>query len=425
MSLLRSINAELQSIQGVLNYQNLIRDVVEAQQKMAAATISKLGTQINQTLGGFTTIVQQVDGAVSGLNDALPGGIALLTENPPGLNIKKAVPALQNDLAAITEETIDGGFLNVDVTLGTPKAVAAALSRITDLPATAVKQAVDEIAPQIAGVTDKIEGVLGDVERNISVVTNLVGSFQQFTSKLQNQIKGDLLGQLENLPDVLAADLQPLRAQINQISGNRALDPVTRDITFVSSKVETQAILSAAQREITELVVGTTNTFKDADVRAKDAEKWHFIITRDGELQQVNPIDTVGDYAANHNVNTIGIAFAGGLSANRREAGAVDKSLYVSSSAINREQWNTFDKFLTQFYSVFPYGQVVGVSDIPNTNTSAPGFDVIDYVRQRFGKVTIVDTSKPAPSLRELQAQMATASQRQIDPQINDEPGEG
>lgn len=422
---LRSLNSELAYVQGALNYENLLRDVFEAQQKLAAATTSKLGTEIGQVLGGFTTVVQQVEGEISKLTDALPGGIALLTENPPGLEIKKPTPSTSSDLAALTEETIDGGFLNVDVTLGTPKAVAEALTRITDLPATAVKQAIDEVAPQINGVTDKISSVLADVEKSISVVSNLQGSFQQFTSKLQNQIKGSLLNTLQDLPNQLAENIAPLRAPVMEIVGSRPIDPVKQDVTFVSSQVEAQAIFASAQREITEMVVGSTATFKDADVRASDAQGWHFIITRDGELQQVTPIDTVGDYAKDHNTYTVGVAFAGGLQATRGEARNNDRSQYVSSAAISREQWNTFDKLLAQFYAAFPYGQVVGLSDIPGTDTTIPGFDVIAYVKQRFNKVTIVDTSKPAPSLKELQAQMATAAQQLIDPQIEDEPGEG
>jgi hypothetical protein len=158
-------------------------------------------------------------------------------------------------------------------------------------------------------------------------------------------------------------------------------------------------------------------------VRPTDVTGWHFIITREGELQQVLNIDEEGEYAKNHNKYSVGVAFVGGLASNRREPTLTNKDTTASSASITREQFNTFDKLLAQFFHLFPYGQVVGVSDI-DTMMDIPGFDVIEYVRQRFGKTTVLDTSKPSLSLQELQARMALAKDKLINPEIEDEPGE-
>jgi N-acetylmuramoyl-L-alanine amidase len=418
MSELRQINSKLASIQGIENYQELLTGVIESQQRLAAAKLSKLGATVNETIMGFTALTQTTD--VSSLID---GGIVLLTEDPSGINIKKNAPPSNAAIATLTEEASEGGFLNIDVTAGTPQAVAKALRRVSSASTSAIQTAVRGVAPEIAGVTDKLNGVVTDLQKGIGVVAGLKGSFQQFASKLQSQVPGELLDALGDLPSKLAADVIPLRAQTVNISGSAKLSNVTADITFVSSQVEAQAIFATTQREITELVVGTTQTHKDIKVRPTDVTGWHFIITREGELQQVLNIDEEGEYAKNHNKYSVGVAFVGGLASNRREPTLTNKDTTASSASITREQFNTFDKLLAQFFHLFPYGQVVGVSDI-DTMMDIPGFDVIEYVRQRFGKTTVLDTSKPSLSLQELQARMALAKDKLINPEIEDEPGE-
>ena len=418
MSALQEINSKLASIQGVGNYQELLTGVIESQQRLAAAKLSNLGALINDTLSGFTSLTQVTDPS-----KLIDGGIALLTEDPTGINIKKTTPPTNSSLEALTEDTVGGGFLNIEVTAGTPQAVATALKRVSSASTSAIQTAVKEIAPNIAGVTDKLDGVIADLQKGRSAVAGLKGTFEQFTSKLSTQVTGDLLDALGDLPSKLAEGLTPLKATTVNVSGGAEINPVTADTTFISSQVEAQAIFASTQREITELVVGTTQTHKDIEVRPTDVTGWHFIITREGELQQALTIDREGSYAKDHNKYTVGVAFVGGLASNRREPAPTNKDTAASSASITREQFNTIDKLLGQFYTLFPYGQVVGVSDVDPT-INIPGFDVIEYVRQRFGKTTVLDTSKPSLSLVELQARMALAKDKLINPEIDDEPGE-
>ena len=421
---LSSLNAQLAYIQGSLNYETLLGQVTSAQQTLVAEFTSKLGTEINQILGGFQSITQETDNQTpSTFGDNVPGGIAMLVENPPGLEIQKPVSGINSDLELLTEDTVGGGFLNIDVTLGTPKAVGTALSRITGQPASTTQPAVREVSPEMSGVSDKISAVLSNIQNGIASASTLISSVESFIGTMSGRVTGEVLGALQDLPSALSSETIPLNSPVVNINSTNERDVVRQDATFVSSQLEVQAILSAIQREVTELVVGTTQTFKNEDARASNSTSWHFIITRDGEIQQSTPINTVGDYAVDHTTNSIGIAFAGGLNTTSGES-VGDPSLYASSASITRNQWNSFDKFLGMFYAVFPYGQVIGTSDIPTMQETSPGFDVKDYVRQRFGKVTIVDTSKPAPTLPELQGQMATASQKALDPKIQDEPEE-
>ena len=100
----------------------------------------------------------------------------------------------------------------------------------------------------------------------------------------------------------------------------------------------------------------------------------------------------------------------------------------MSAKSLTREQYTAFDKFMEMFYATHPYGQAIGIQDIPTpANVSGsrfPGFDVRAYCKQRFGKDTVLDTSKPAPTLKELELQMSLNSQGVSDPGIDDDPNE-
>ena len=114
---------------------------------------------------------------------------------------------------------------------------------------------------------------------------------------------------LGNVSVDFQASLPQLFSSVTEIGSNIPVSDFTRDATTINSSTHVQSILAGATREITTVVVGCSNTFKDQDVRASNVPGWHFLITRAGELQEVTNINTVGNYAINYNTNTIGIIF--------------------------------------------------------------------------------------------------------------------
>lgn len=425
MSVFGGLNSSLGSLASATNLGSLLSSTFDIQSKLDAAISSKLGTQINQVLGGFQSITQELDA----VGDFVSGsGIAMLVENPPGLDILKQASALNSDLEAITESTMGGGFLNVAITANTPEAIAKSLSAITNLPPTAMSDVLKEISPAIDSITSQIDGVLGQLNKGLSAFDGILGEISAFEQKLNSQLSGGLAGLLGNASTDFQSSLPQLFSNVTDIGSNVPVSDFTRDVTTVNSSTHIQSILIGANREFTTVVVGCSNTFKDQDVRASNVPGWHFLITRAGELQEVTNINTVGNYAMNYNTNTVGIVFAGGLNITLKEAAGQDKSLFVSAKSLTREQYTAFDKFMEMFYATHPYGQAIGIQDIPTpANVSGsrfPGFDVRAYCKQRFGKDTVLDTSKPAPTLKELELQMSQNSQGVSDPGIDDEPNE-
>ena len=481
MSAFTDLNLTLAKLNSPSSLGSLLDTTFDIQLQLDTAITSKLGTQVGQIIGGVQALTQETDG----FGDFVSGaGIAMLAENPPGVQVQKPNSSLNADLSAITETDIAcGGLLAIAIAANNPEAIAKMVKGVVgNISATALNEMMKEISPAIGAIQDKIDGVLANIENGINgalgdvnaALNQALGGVNAAIGQVNEAISGALsLG--GNLPcGISAAVTTPplippiglgalgsigggalteignfqLKINLDLTSGlgnllnsaastfENSLPPlfstlidinaggnIGDDIT-VNSSVQVQSIFAGATREITTVVVGCSNTFKDQDVRVSNVPGWHFLITRTGELQQVTNINEPGAFNQNYNERSIGIVFAGGLNTTLKEAGDQDKRNFASAQSITREQYNTFDKFMTMFYSVFPHGQAVGNQDI-DRNSPFPVFDVASYCKQRFDKDTIINPSKPAPPLSELEVQMNLNAQGVSDPGIEDEPNEG
>lgn len=157
---------------------------------------------------------------------------------------------------------------------------------------------------------------------------------------------------------------------------------------IIETAEELEAYLRSARREFTEVIVYHTSSdyrqnFKRDELLAWYLEQYnqndvnfHFLILRDGRIQINKLIDSTPSHTTvtNHLQHSISIAFVGGLNNGIQDIN--------SCSAL---QWNTFHKFMKCFYVMLPGGQAFGHSDI-NDQATDPGFDVIKYVENSFGK---------------------------------------
>ena len=482
MSAFESLNLSLAKLNSPSSLGSLLDTTFDIQSKLDTAITSKLGTQVGQIIGGVQALTQETDGVGDYVSGA---GIVMLAENPPGVQVQKPNSSLNADLSAITETDIAcGGLLAIAIAANNPEAIAKMVKGVVgNISATALNGMIQEISPAIDAIQGKIDGVLSNIENGIngalgevnSALNEALGGVNAAIGQVNDAISS-ALGSGVNLPCGISAavttpplippiglgalgsigggaltELSNFQLKINldfnsglsnllnsaattyenslpslfsTVTNINAGENIGDDIN-VSSSVHVQSILAGATREITTVVVGCSNTFKDQDVRASNVPGWHFLITRTGELQEVTNINQPGAFNQNYNNKSVGIVFAGGLNITVKEAGGQDKLNFASSESITREQFNTFDRFMTMFYSIFPHGQAVGNQDIDRDNSPFPGFNVGAYCKQRFDKDTIIDPSKPAPSLTELELQMNLNAQGVSDPGIEDEPNEG
>ena len=83
-------------------------------------------------------------------------------------------------------------------------------------------------------------------------------------------------------------------------------------------------------RPINEIIVHCSATEAGKDFKAADIKRWHvqgnkwkdigyhFVIDLDGTIEVGRPMEMKGAHTTNHNENTIGICYVGGLDLHRR-----------------------------------------------------------------------------------------------------------
>lgn len=292
---LQNLNNELTATVAKFDLLSVVNSAQTAVTDFATSIETKLGTQINQVVGGFQSLTQELDDVVPivngqiqlsssissfGLNvgglsvslnvpaidlgQSLAGfstaasqltsglenaagvankGIALLTENPAGLEIQKQVSDLNNDLQALTEDTMGGGFLEFAITAATPEAIANTLQKITGEPIEKITNAIKEIAPGINGAIDSINKVIGGALQGLSVVQDFIGSVTGFINNTLTSLTQGLTGLVNN---VIESVVSPFQSVIDGLIADvEAVLPV--DINFeIKANIEAGLTSEAA-----------------------------------------------------------------------------------------------------------------------------------------------------------------------------------
>ena len=178
---------------------------------------------------------------------------------------------------------------------------------------------------------------------------------------------------------------------------------------MIDSKEELIADLRAAKREITEVVVHSTFTGTNVNLRAEDINAlmvrdygfgiaYHYIFNRDGSIQRGRPIsiELEQQLKNNHQQRSIQVCFVGGLNVPEGGFNLPDYKKFVSKNSYTRERWTAFDLFIGAAYTVYPYLQMLGHNSIDPENMD-PAFDPAEYVESKFGKKLVFDDPKTQP----------------------------
>ena len=343
------------------NLQSILKQALFTQiSQTLAPIISQFNTQMNQAIGGAITsvledIADRVDGPIGNILQDLADG-------------KLKVEDIQTLTQAISDKNY--GF------------VINEIKKISTRP-------VDEIETTILGLSTSLQDRVGVLDPFESLPDFVVGSTASTWAGENTVIPG---GQVLKAPSL---DTQPL------ISGNPgAIGSSTYTFAPFASQEELEAELRSASREITETVVhwsahyldqfgvGARQLHQIALSRGFNGCSYHFVIRRDGTLERGRPINLKGAHAkANgHNNFSIGVAFVAGYNC---LSGTPNPERYVGSESITAAQIETLDKYLECFYKVFPGGQVFGHNDTDPGRKPDPGFDVPQYVENKFGRANV------------------------------------
>lgn len=179
-------------------------------------------------------------------------------------------------------------------------------------------------------------------------------------------------------------------------------DEVEATGQFVTSVEELEYDMSSATRDISELIVGWSETWQNANLTKDQVNSltksggFHYVIKRDGSIERDLPnLNAVGAHTPGHVTHSIGVLLVGGVEQGSptQQTNSIDIAAEIGASHITRSQYNTLYQIMRTFYSQYPGGQALGQSEI-DPNLNGPGFEVRDYAYNLFNKISLFTTQE-------------------------------
>jgi N-acetylmuramoyl-L-alanine amidase len=129
-------------------------------------------------------------------------------------------------------------------------------------------------------------------------------------------------------------------------------------------------------RKINKIIVHCSYTFPEMDIGAAEIRAWHvndnkwrdigyhFVIRRNGVIEDGRPLREAGAHVAGQNADSIGVCLVGG----RGRSGRQDTNF-------THAQWVALYRLVAKLENEFPGAEVAGHNDFTNGKT-CPTFDV-------------------------------------------------
>jgi N-acetyl-anhydromuramyl-L-alanine amidase AmpD len=129
-------------------------------------------------------------------------------------------------------------------------------------------------------------------------------------------------------------------------------------------------------RRIDYIAIHCSATRASADVGAAEIRRWHvkdngwkdigyhYVIRRDGRLEDGRPLEEVGAHVSGYNSASIGICLVGGIGADGRA-----ENNFVPA------QWETLKSLVSKLKHRFPKAVIQGHRDFPLVRKDCPCFD--------------------------------------------------
>jgi N-acetylmuramoyl-L-alanine amidase len=123
------------------------------------------------------------------------------------------------------------------------------------------------------------------------------------------------------------------------------------------------------------------------NVDAREIDRWHrlrgfaeigyhFVIKRDGMVEEGRDLKDVGAHAVGHNADSIGICMAGGMSEDGKRA----------ENNFTPVQFAALKKLVDKMLIKFPKAELLGHRDLPGVRKECPCFSVRDWWEEAVEK---------------------------------------
>lgn len=134
-------------------------------------------------------------------------------------------------------------------------------------------------------------------------------------------------------------------------------------------------------RRITKVIIHCAATKPSMDIGASDIKKWHldrgwkdigyhYVIRRNGDIENGIAVALAGSHTKGHNANSIGICLVGGIN---------DKG--KPESNFTKAQWATLERLVRILKVDFPHATVHGHREF--AAKACPSFDVQEWLKSK------------------------------------------
>lgn len=127
------------------------------------------------------------------------------------------------------------------------------------------------------------------------------------------------------------------------------------------------------------IVIHCAETFADMDIGAAEIDRWHrergwrsigyhYVIRRNGNVEEGRPENQPGAHVAGHNTGSLGICLVGGKARGNE-----------NPCNFTRQQWAALENLIRILTIEYPNAEVVGHTDL-DSSKSCPTFNVKAWV---------------------------------------------
>lgn len=131
------------------------------------------------------------------------------------------------------------------------------------------------------------------------------------------------------------------------------------------------------------LVIHCAATRPSQDIGAYEIDRWHraqgwacigyhFVIRRDGTVEEGRDLEVIGAHVSGHNTNSVGICLAGGVS---------EEDVNVPENNFTPAQLKSLKGLLLDLRKKYPKAKIQGHRDFPKVAKACPSFDVRSWLK--------------------------------------------
>lgn len=132
------------------------------------------------------------------------------------------------------------------------------------------------------------------------------------------------------------------------------------------------------------IVIHCSATGDNQDIGAAEIDKWHrangwscigyhYVIRRNGKIEEGRDRDVVGAHVANWNEVSVGICMVGGVDAN---------DVTKAKNNFTPEQFESLHELLLILRQYYPNATIQGHRDFPKVAKACPSFDVAEWMKE-------------------------------------------